>query len=187
MQESTRLSPSDAIRDELALAGRNFGPRILWDAYATGRIDAPTLRAIILDVWSAAEFPEHQLGSREWRFLFRVAGFVTDPPGQSPPARSLTVYRGSGPRYSRGMAWTLDPDVARFFAERWELSSRVAWQLAESGRRPGKGPASVYRATVPPSGVLAMLDTGTTIAGRDEKEIIVDPDKLTNKVRLPDD
>lgn len=180
------MSEAEAmIREELADAGRNSGPRILWDAYATGRVDAPVLRTVILHVWSAAEFPEHQLGRAAWLFLFRVAGFVTDPPGQRPPSRSLTVYRGSGPRYSRGMAWTLDADVARFFVERWEPDGRVAWQLAQSGRRPGAGPAAVYRATIPPSGVLAMLDTGTTIAGRGEKEIIVDPAKLTEKVRLP--
>ena len=53
---------------------------------------------------------------------FNAAGFITDTEGVARPSKPLTLYRGCTPDGVLGMAWTSDPDVARWFTERWATS-----------------------------------------------------------------
>ena len=133
---------------------RNAGPRLLVDWLADGRLGDADLRHVLARVWSSAEFPGSTLPVSTWVGLFRRAAYpVPDGP--------LRLYRGSTlGRYARGMAWTSDPDKARWFATRWALMT---------GRR-----AAAWTVVAPPSAVLAVMDE-IEPDGRDEHEVIVDP------------
>ena len=81
------------------------------------------------------------------------------------PAAPVTLYRGApGRSNGRGMSWTLDVDRARWFAQRWDLTGR-------SG--------SVYKATVKPHAILAMM-----LGGRDEAEVVVNPRRLPRNLEV---
>jgi hypothetical protein len=113
------------------------------------------LRAVLPGMWSNAEPDDTK---EQWLALWvdaaRSGRVETDPlPGGDP----LTIYRGEpaepedGPR---GIAWSLDRDVATWFALRLPWSS---------------GTGVVIEATVPRSAILGY------ITDRDESEVIVDP------------
>jgi hypothetical protein len=61
------------------------------------------------------------------------------------------------------MSWTLDVELARWFAERKALLK----------------PAAIYRATVPPSAVLALW-----LNDRAEQEVVVNPNMLRGRTSL---
>jgi hypothetical protein len=138
---------------------RNAGPGALWDAYASQQLDRQTMRAVILDVWSAAEWPQYTLTTDAWLSMFEWAAYEA-------PTSPMTLYRGAPARYARGMAWTTDRDRAIWFA----------------GRLPLAQPAYVYTATVEPAGILAVVDE-LEANGRREAEVIVDPGYLPRPVR----
>jgi hypothetical protein len=72
------------------------------------------------------------------------------------PAGPLSIYRGATRGRARGMAWTTDPDKARWFADRF---SGLA----------GQGPfraAHVYTVTAPPAAILCIVDEVDRTAGR---------------------
>lgn len=90
---------------------------------------------------------------------FRAAGFVTDTNGVLLPTEAVTAWRGAAARHGRGLSWTTDLEVARFFARRYAGTSRTS---------------TVYAAEVPPEGVLGVFP------GRKEAELVVDPSLLRN-------
>ncbi|MEO8625615.1 MAG: hypothetical protein ABI452_02845 [Candidatus Limnocylindrales bacterium] len=106
--------PMTAQETELALSrvGRNRAPGLLWDLFCARRLERAVLAAVLVGVWSAAEWPEYTLKRSVWLTWFRMAAY------QKPP-ETLTIYRGATPRYSRGMAWTTDEETAAWFARRW--------------------------------------------------------------------
>jgi hypothetical protein len=118
----------------------------------------------VADAWSAAEWPESELGREFWHMLFVAAAY---PKPQGP----LTLYRGASPSFVRRMAWTTDIDRARWFAQRF---------LVAAGLR-GR---AVYQTTVLPEAVLAMIDTACVDRGRNESEVVVDPAKLGKVTRV---
>lgn len=138
--------------------GRNDEPALVYDAWSMGELpDQEALQAVVADAWCGAEWPEDLLGTETWLELFLEAGYPA-------PRRSLTMYRGCVPGMERRMAWTTDRDKARWFAQRWVTL--------------GAPEAVVYRATVKPGAVLAMIDEVCEDGGRQEHEIIVLPDFL---------
>jgi hypothetical protein len=70
------------------------------------------------------------------------------------------------------MAWTTDPDIARWFASRMRAAD--------------PRPAHVYTVTAPPEAVLAVMDDVLGADGRAEHEVVVDPRLLPKLRRLPD-
>ena len=145
---------------------RDDAPRILYLAWLRNEIDDSQLSDWILHVWRLAEWPG-SLGQRAWLQMFKAVGFIyeglelgvgssLDPcvtDGQ------VTVYRGAAQNRMRGFSWTVDPDRARWFAD----------------RSAGAGfPALVFAVTVPVSHVLAALG----VEGRSEGEIILNPNRL---------
>ena len=140
-------------------AGTVRVPRDLWDA-APGPIhdrDAPAavhalhtagvlaggrLRSAVIWAWTKPECPETNLGTARWRALFKATGWIDD--GDAPrPARPVVLYRGAIPSRRDGLAWTGDPDKARWFADRFDGA------LDDTAR--------VYRVTVPPDRVFARF------------------------------
>jgi hypothetical protein len=128
---------------------------MLFDWWFGGHLTADHLRQVIADVWQSAEWPERKLSTIEWVDLFRTAGFVSDPPDRQRPTEPLTIYRGTTWGRRRGMAWTEDPERAEWFAGRW-----ASWRTGEG---------LVFKATIDPAGVLALID------GRKEAEVVIDP------------
>ena len=146
--------------------GRNDAPFVLVDALMDGTLRwcPDDLRPLVADAWTMAEFPQVSLGTEMWVRLFEVAQY-------SRPADPLTIYRGCSPRRLRRMAWTLDEGQARWFA------LRFLWEAGAAGR-------SVYRATVAPDAVLAVIDDIEEDGGRGEQEVVVDPRRLGKITRI---
>ena len=144
----------DEAETVLSRVGRNDAPAMLVDLMTLGRVDVAAVAAVLVGVWSGAEYPAVSLGTREWVGLFRRAAYP-------PPSAPLVVYRGAPPRYARGMSWTTDRDRAAWFAQRWTRHL-----------------AHVYTVTVDPAAVLADVDALEGDGGRREAEIVVDPSML---------
>jgi hypothetical protein len=138
----------------LRFVHRSNGPALLFDAFYFGEIGDAELRAVVPDVWSAAERPQHSLGCGQWCSMFRQCGYYSGP--------ALRLYRGAASRYGRRMAWTSDLERARWFAGR---------SVSFTGRA-----AFVYQTGAPADAILCDVDA--IDGGRGEKEFIVDPRTL---------
>lgn len=147
---------------------------LLWDWWSCGAIDAKELTSLIADAWMAAEWPVSSIGERAWIEMFKVAcsasgGIHLGLPAKrlttpSRSTRTMTVYRGSSTKSGgRGMSWTLDAQKAKWFAVR-----RCSFVHE---------PCGLYRAVVPLTAVLAML-------GGPEREVVVNPNQLRNRVEM---
>ena len=168
-REASRIrAMAESIHDAasfLEAAGhtdRNNGPWMLLDCYLDKRVGPADMAAIVADVWSAAEYPQSHLPVRDWCALFRLADYPK-------PDGPMTLYRGSTPGRARGMAWTTDADMARWFASRMR------------GTNPR--PAHVYTVNASPESVLAIMDEADP-HGRGEHEVVVDPRLLPKVARL---
>jgi hypothetical protein len=103
-----------------------------------------------------------------WRYrdlvvlMFRQVGYIGDPLPQQDPVR---LYRGINRyRWARGVSWTADMKVARFFAD---------------GRRVGEScNGYVYMADVPREAILGRFTE------RNEDEYVVDPALLPRLKRV---
>ena len=126
------------------------------------------LRWLILEAWSAAEWPVGSVGVNAWLLMFKAAGFVSDV-DPSPPTAPLTVYRGAWSLGGRGMSWTRSLEKARWFANREALFTKV---------RMGVSCAGVWVATVPEHAVLATINSE---GSRREDEVIVNPNCLRGR------
>jgi len=116
-------------------------------------ITVDILRSELPWVWVDAEPDDTE---PRWRTLFcqaSKAGRLEDG-APLPEGETLTVYRGQSPEDELGLAWTLDPATARFFARRFHAGG------------------SILAGSVARSDVLAYL------TGRGEQEIDVDPRKV---------
>ena len=154
-----RPTPALGFMKEVLIAGRNAGPVMLHEAWSSGRLARDDLRRVITSVWQDAEWPGAHLGVGAWISLFRECGFVSDD-DQPAPMAPLEAYRGTSWGRRRGMSWTTNLEVARWFAGRYTSHGREA---------------HVFRAEVPPGAVLALIGME---GGRNEHEVVVDPSGL---------
>lgn len=124
-----------------------------------GVLDARTelCRTILMETYIDAEVIHHQVP--ELVEAFRAVGYCTDRFDGYVPNKPLQVWRGGDPE---GMSWTRSFDTATWFAKRYNEPSPQRWA-----------------ATVEPDGVLAILD------GRNEEEVVVDPDWLGDVKEVP--
>jgi hypothetical protein len=152
-----------------SIHSRNEGPEILDEAAC--RLTGEDLQDLVAGVWSGAEFPESRLESERWVELFRCAQYPFDL------ARlPLTVYRGTAPYRRRGMSWTTDIVIARRFADRWALTTGRAafvYRTVLVEKEVDFGALGQHRI----SPVLCDVDVHDH-GGRQEHEIVVDPDWL---------
>ena len=119
------------------------------------------LGRFLLHFWGS-DFTPEWMGRDLWLRAFRAVGFASDS-GRSPPTRSLVVYRGATERSLLGMSRTTSSGWAKAHADK-------EWNDELFG--PAPGPRLVWRAVIPPAGVLARIDN------RPEHEVVVDPDFL---------
>jgi len=143
-----------------AEAGHNYGPGMLWDWWAIAHgydVDLETLRVVLVDVWSAAEFAERSMTRADRVALFRQADYPV-------PSEPLTLYRGCKPGWRRGMAWTTDRERAAWSATKYRMS------------RPEN--RKLYEVTATPDVMLCDVDAACQDGGRGECEIVVDPFRL---------
>jgi hypothetical protein len=143
----------------LALYGRNAAPQILVMLDAAGRLHGPDMGRVLLEAWQVAEWPMRALPRRSWLEWFQRAGF-TSYKTPRPPA-PVTLYRAQVGR-TIGMSWTTELDQA-------------IWFHGRNGRY-GFSDARLLRATVAPVRILGIVD-----GGRDESEVIVNPQRLKSK------
>ena len=72
---------------------------------------------------------------------------------------TITIYRGTrnGSKKTRGMSWTTDIEIARWFSNRFSSNGK---------------PGNVYQAEIDKENILAYFE------GRNEQEVVVDPKGL---------
>jgi len=140
----------DPLDERLARAPSEARLGILLDLW--GECPKETLNKLLVRWWESIELPSG-FPQRRVVGMFRWAGFVTD---SKVPLKNRTsvIYRGATSRYRFGLCWTLDIEIARFFAHTYRR------------RSPG---GLVYRAKINHDNVLGYITC------RDEQEVIVDP------------
>ena len=170
-EKRERLGPRTRVEEfesAWAIAGRNHAPAMLFDWFYGGRLLREDMCAVVIAVWTSAEFPQDVLTVDQWCRFFAMADYPK-------PSGPLTLYRGATKGRARGMAWTSDRNKAQWFADRF---ARFA-----TGKQDDRfGPAYVYTVATPPGAVLAVADKILAEGGRGEREVIVDP-RLLPKVR----
>lgn len=140
--------------------GRNDGPALLYDLLMEGLLTADALVPHIGNVWNAAEYPDRHLSHDVWRELFQFAGYTRNGRAEAPPAKPLTLYRGSVPERRADWSWTDRLDIATGYAQ------------GTKARRPV---GQVWQATVEPWRLLARNEGPEN---RDESEYVVDTEGL---------
>lgn len=158
-------------------------PEILYKVWKSGRLRKLShhqRELLIQEIWVRSK--NHGVGTRAWVQIFKWVGFLhvweySLKPGDSEPSRpaltlltrrpkkALTAWRGASlSSHGWGMSWTLHREVATHFAQ----------YHADREQEVG----AIFRATVPPGGVLACFVTG------EEQEIVVNPQMLRGRVVL---
>jgi len=153
---SRRSSPwtADEVTQRLSLYGNHerHEPFLTW--WEQDLLPTPLLREVLMGVWTMV--PTGQIDTRTWVAMFRMIGFVTEPPGLDRPNRPLTLWRGSTRNGWNRLAWTSDRAMAAWFA--WRVPRTTSARYG-----------CLFEATVEPSQVLARAEE------RGESEVIVDP------------
>jgi hypothetical protein len=155
-------------------------PPLLYRLWHEGRIAREQLPEAIGEVWIQNPSPVASLGQRRWLELFKEAVAELGGPivrsvkvkmlsldgGESTPvtaeyghlielpAGPLEVWRGAAPNSACGMSWSVHRDCALGFAQ-------------GGADRHDRG--ALYRAVVPPHGVLALF------GDEREQEVVVNP------------
>jgi hypothetical protein len=155
-------------------------PQLLYRLWHEERIAREQLPEAVAEVWIQNPSPVASLGQRRWLELFKAAvaalggpivrsvevKMLTPDGGEStpvaaayghltePPTGSLEVWRGAAPDSACGMSWSVHRDCALGFAQ-------------GGADRHGRG--ALYRAVVPPHGVLALF------GDEREQEVVVNP------------
>ena len=133
----------------------------VWD-----EIPPPQRPEVLTSWWSVTESAPR--GShREIVRMFREVGYVGENPKPSGPQR---FFRGiQHHRERRGLSWTADVEIARFFVDA-NYRSRLGWVLMEAGRSAHFDPlGQVVTVVASPDAILAGF------TDRDESEYILDP------------
>jgi hypothetical protein len=138
--------------------------------WLTAHPDAPpgvkrSFGLALTDTWHRDFNPELWMGRDLWVRAFRAVGFVSER-GLDLPRRALVVYRGATPSRRLGMAWTTNRMVAVGHVEAMRNRRDGGWRRVSRTRR-------LWRAVVPPAGILARLDL------HPEAEALVDPGCLS--------
>lgn len=145
------------FENRLFRMGRNDVPIPFLEAFISLIISRELMRDFLLDVWTAAEYPESCLERAGWLLLFEGAGFVTDR--DEPLKMPLKAFRGAPLDDPKGFSWTWNRAIATRFAERRQLSL---------GR-----PCGIFSITVRrQEDLLGVADYG---GGRKEQELIINP------------
>jgi hypothetical protein len=141
-------------------------PAKLLAALRRGTASPSYLQRELPDAWLYNDAPVGLITTDEWIELFMAAGFFSMrwAPGRSYalPVEPKVFYRGATESRARGMSWCITLEMAR------------AFQIG-SGVRSGL-PAHVYRATIPPDGILAILHRPGDGGG----EFVVKPDTISD-------
>lgn len=142
-------------------AGRNDLPALALEAIFTESLHRDDWGAAIADAWTMAEWPSRVVeGNLDmWEYAFDMATdegcFLTDEGHQTPRTElgeGLTLWRGCYPEFSRGMSWTMDREVATWFAKRMNHHEFVG---------------HLYTITIPRDLILGRFDV------RKESEFVV--------------
>lgn len=116
---------------------------------------------IFLDIYSGSEYGFNTL---DRDFIEEIFKYKKEPTNIPCEDDILTIYRGEASMstsYKEAFSWTLDKDVARWFANRFN-----------------SGKAVVYKANVKKEDILEYLDD------RNEAEVLVFPEKLFNVEKI---
>ena len=144
---------ADELQRLIDLAGRNYGPEFLYEAWAEDKIQAPQVAALIGGIWSRTEFPDCYIDQDDWRWLFKVAGFTIDGQRTERPTEPIQLWRGSVPERKTDWSWSTDRAVAEKYAF-------GGMNYRPTGR--------LYTVTAPPHALLCANN------GRDEAEYVID-------------
>lgn len=102
----------------LPAVSRNCMPRVLLEAWRTGRLHVDVLAMYLPFAWGLWDYPHDILSREEWLEMFGATGFTVNGKRCPRPDHSVRLYRYSAPQYQRNWAWTDDLDVAASFKGR---------------------------------------------------------------------
>jgi hypothetical protein len=141
-----------------------------WRKGALSQVD---LRRELERAWLYNDAPTDLITPAEWTELFSAAGFFSMQWGTGRsydlPTEPKVMYRGATEQRARGMSWCITLDMARAF--------RIG-----SGVRSNQ-PAHIFRGTVPPDGILAILHR----PGDGGSEFVVRSDTISDIAVVGDD
>jgi hypothetical protein len=140
--------------DELIRLGHQQRFQRLLDWELEGSVSEEERTALVSLAWTGDENPGRH--EEAWLQLFLLSGYTSDTDERL--SGDLVIFRGTSRVEERpGMAWTLDADCARRFADRSALMFG--------------GNPTVYRARIAADDVLGYF------VGRNESEVVVNPTK----------
>jgi len=154
---NTAAMPEKDVRRIMCLAGRVYGPIVIYDLDRYKVIDPAAYAPLVPYAWTRAEWPGTSLDIRIWRRLWKKAGFTIDGQPAPHPDAPVKVYRAAWPKYKHFMSWTDSLEIAKRFL-------RVGYRVRQH----------LYQTTAQPENLLAYLHE----EGRNESEWIVDTRKL---------
>lgn len=144
-----------------ARVGRDRAPMLLVELADADLVTGDVLARAVSDAWRRADRPSGVVEPERWIELFRDAGYAVDGVPALRPVRPVRLYRGCDAEHRAGMAWTDDPDRARWFAE-----------------RPFRSSGAVWTTPAPPAALLARP------GGPGDTDYVVDPAALGRITRL---
>lgn len=131
----------------------------LYTRFRSGEISPEEMAAELPPLWRLRSDRDPLNNAAAWRAMVEHAGYFNWRPGEAlrrpacRPRRRHRLFRGATPRRRRGISWTSNPAIARWFAD--------------YRQPPGEdGQALVWVAVVSPQQVLGYL--------HDEREFLVD-------------
>lgn len=134
-ENAARKAVERAALVDLALELDAEAAAVLMDRFARdGRLSEEVARRCVAETWDLCPSPMAVLAADRWAELFRTAGYTHEYVPAPAPAETLRLYRGSDAAGEFGMCWSSNPDVARWFAirydEGWVWAADVApWRL----------------------------------------------------------
>lgn len=155
------MTDEQNIPIEIQLQTSPEGPRILYDAFASGKVPIEKLRDLVMSAWCyhCLSSPEGVIGSHKWVEMFRTTGLMVVPKWLGIPTGPVTVYRGTHAARCRGMSWTVSRAGAGYYRD---------------GRlKRGHDSAHVYRTSAPVEVILALWKQGA-----DSVEYVIDPSRF---------
>jgi hypothetical protein len=115
--------------------------QLLWILKGVYEFDRAEYSRLLRECWVATEFP-HQMSNRDLIDLFRSAytpALMTEEEVVALDALPdpITVYRGLQDKKTRrkALSWTLDYEVARWFANRWSNKASGTGRILKSAIR----------------------------------------------------
>ncbi|MQY32594.1 hypothetical protein SRB17_05480 [Streptomyces sp. RB17] len=116
----------------LGRTSRDSKPRLLWEAFTSGKLSTDTLLAVLPATWRVSD--TLQLPPSQWLALFRATGYTEDGRPWYRPPQPVELWRGATGDHRTGPYWTVDRAYAEHIMTRRAGRTRLWHTVAEPWR-----------------------------------------------------